>query len=79
MSHGKKSPVQTVIGTLCSGSMSATASRICPCFSTRMIHIAACLFGATMTGAAIYGVVGAVVGACAGVVIGAGVTISKSS
>lgn len=49
----------------------------CPCLSIAALHLGGCFFAATMLGAAVHGVWGAVVGACLGLFIGTFAAYSK--
>lgn len=59
-------------------SSSLSSRPVCPCLNVTAIHLGGCFFAATMLGAAVYGVWGALVGACLGLLIGAFAAFSKN-
>ena len=56
---------------------SAPSCSICPCLSNAAVHLGGCFFAATMLGAAVRGIWGAVVGACLGLLFGVVAVFSK--
>ncbi len=62
--------VVAILAVCCGDLWARCCDGICPCVSNTLMHIGACFFGATMLGAALYGVTGAAIGGVVGATVG---------
>lgn len=74
--HTRETPVASTAPV---GGSGDARRQLCPCVNATAMHVGGCLFAAAMIGGAVYGFVGAIVGAAFGVFVGTAAAMSKNS